>query len=293
MCNSMCYLLFLEIYLSKICFNTNNCIRSQWPNWPKNSQKSLIMCNISQPTEKFYTLMGSFKTFTHIPLGSLTAAQITSPANKEWTLNRSVLSRRITVQRMWNRKINLPNFFRSSTTPGNHRSCLLLPSVACRAAFWRHVGHAVYLELSPDSPLSFSASLSSFIESMLPAKKLNCFCHIIMDPFYSHVQIRILLCVYMPSNWNYEKRWGELNMSATMEEWNTFCAAKPLFISFSIPPCAAVDITSFWQFLLCMLTTSMHLLKRYIISANNPPQSGMGAGFKMRLRELKISLDRE
>lgn len=100
--------------------------------------------------KKLYTLMESFKIFTRIPLGSLTAEQITSPANKKWTLNPNVLSRRITVQRMWNRKIDHPNFFRSSTTPGNHRSCMLLPSVARRAAFWRHVRHAVCLEFSPD-----------------------------------------------------------------------------------------------------------------------------------------------
>lgn len=192
---------------------------------------------------------------------------------------------------MWNREIDHPNFFRSSIAPGKHRSCPLLPSVARRAAFLETRRTCCLFRTFSRPPLSFSASLSSVIECTLPAKKYNCFCHIITVPFYSHVQIGILLGVYMPSNWNYEKRWDELNVSATLAGWSTFCAAEELFISFSIPPCAAVDMTSFWQFLLCMLTTSVYLLHALSLAPTIP----LGVGWERArcLRELKISLDRE
>lgn len=171
-------------------------------------------------------------------------------------------------------------------------SILPAPSFCCTQSRFLETRRTCCLfRTFPRLPLSFSAFLSSFIESMLPAKKLNCFCHIIMDPFYSHVQIGILLGVYMPSNWNYKKRWGESNMSATLAEWNTFCAAKQLFISFSVPPCAAVDMTSFWQFLLCMLTTSVYSLHALSLAPTIPLRAGWEQA--RCLRELKISLDRE
>lgn len=215
--------------------------------------------------------------------------QITSPANKEWTLNPNVLSRHITVQRLWNRKIDHPNFFRSSTAPGKHRSCLLLHSVARRAFFWRHVEHAVCLELSPDRPLSFSASLSSFIECNLPAKKHNCVCHIITEPFYPRVQIGILLGVYMPSNLNYDKRWDELNVSATLAGWSTFCAAEELFIKFSIPPCAAVDMTMLLTVSAVYTNNQCVFATRALISVSNAPRSGVGADALLaRIKDLSL-----
>ncbi len=170
-------------------------------------------------------------------------------------------------------------------------SILPSPSFCCTQSFLQTRRTCCLFRTFSRPPLSFSASLSSFIECTLPAKKHNCFCHIITELFYSHVQIGILLGVYMPSNWNYEKRWDELNMSATLVGWSTFCAAEELFISFSIPPCAAVDMTSFWQFLLCMLTTSVYLLHALSLAATIP----LGAGWERArcLRELKISLDRE
>lgn len=154
-------------------------------------------------------------------------------------------------------------------------SILHAPSFCCTQSRFLETRQTCCLfRIFPRPPLSSSASLSSCIESMFPAKKLNCFCHIIMDPFYSHVQVRILLGVYMPSNWNYEKRSGELNMSATLAEWNS---ETVIYFILHSPLCSCrydklLTVPAVYANNQCVFATHA------IISANNPPQSGMGAG---------------
>ncbi len=143
--------------------------------------------------------MASFKTFTHNPLGSLTAVQITSPANKEWTVNPNVLSPHHSPKNV--KQKNRSSQFLSKFNCPWKASILPSPSFCCtQSGFLQTRQTCCLFRTFSRPPLSFSASLSSFIECTLPAKKHNCFCHIITELFYSHVQIGILLGVYMPSN---------------------------------------------------------------------------------------------
>ncbi len=173
-------------------------------------------------------------------------------------------------------------------------SILPAPSFCCTQSVFLETRRTCCLFRTFSRPPAFflCLSLSSFIECMLPAKKHNCVFHIITEPFYSHVQIGILLGVYMPSNLNYEKRWYELNISATLAGWSTFCAVEELFNKFSIPPCAAVDMTRFWQFLLCILTTSVYLLHALSLASAIPLRVGWGGADALLARIKDFSWQR-
>ncbi len=126
-------------------------------------------------------------------------------------------------------------------------------------------------------PLSFSASLSSFIECTLPAKKHNCFCHIITELFYSHVQIGILLGVYMPSNWNYERGGMNKHVCYFGRMKYLLCCGRVIYFILHSPLCSCrydklLTVPAVYANYQCVFATCA------IISGNNPPWSGVGAG---------------